>query len=418
MSFSTVQLGRLLLTELPQNPAVDQSSVPTLSYSGRLLHVVGQEAYPLSTSAQMAALHDDLQGMVGGQYLIPVVFGDKSDRNGYYSVYGAQDTLQNWNGEVITNDWQVDLQRVGADLEVDFESRLTGPSTVNTTLALTGSQWNSPPGGHYAFYGLGTPTVPSVNRPCSDGTNQRVWVPGNLGSTPPTTARWGCAVGKYGNGRCRFLDSSGLERSGINFAVSSVTSWTLTNGVTQVTPGTGGNILDVNVWTGGAWRVKHWDINYGGSLIGAPWSSVNVLRNDYETVIVRLVADSGGTRVLVDLTLRRGSRFIEFYVNAAASNTIQIVRHDSEAGTVGSGSSAGTVTATTTDSDGNMFTIGSAHTATASTNPAGLSVTAATMDAYVGSVAGGAGANALDTASALMAQYLGRRGETVYAVRR
>jgi hypothetical protein len=410
MAFSTVQLGRLALTELPQRPATEQSSAMTLDTTGRLLHVAGQEAYPLSTTARMAALHDDLQGLVKGGYLVPVTFGDKSDRNGFYTVYSAQSGLQNWNGETITDDWAVDLQRVGTDLEIDFESRLTGPTTVNTTLALTGAQWNSPPSGHYAFYGLGS--SPSITRACSDGPAQTVYIPGGLAS-PPTAVRWGCPVGSYGNGRTRFLDSSGLERSGIDFSVGSVTSWTLTNGMVRVQPGATGAMLDIACWSGGAWQTKGWDLSLNAVALSG-WSSVNVLRNDYETVIVRLVKDASG-RVLIDLTLRRGSRFVEVYVTTPASATIKAVRHTTEAGTAGTG----TVTATANDAAGNQYTLGSAHTTTADTTNGGLSSTgSATADFYIGAVVGGTGSGALDNSSSLMQQYLGRRGEYVQAVRR
>lgn len=412
MAFSTVQLGRLALTELPQNQATEQLSAQTLASTGRLLHVTGQEAYPLSTAAQMAALHDDLQGMVAGSYMIPVTFGDKSDRNGFYTVYSAQSGLKNWNGSKITDDWQVDLQRIGSPLEIDFESRLTGPNVVNNSFSLsaTAVNWNSPPANAYAFYS--GQIASTLTRACSDGPSQLVYF--ISAGNPPTSVRWGCGVADYGNGRARFLDSAGLERSGINFSVTNVASWTLTNGLVRVQPGSSGNTLDVACWAGGAWQTKAWDLSYtGGNMSG--WQSANVLRNDYEMTILRLIKDGVGFRVQIDLTLRRGSRFVEIYINVGSPSTISVLRHTAEAGT----SATGTVTATSNDAAGNKYTVGSAHTFTANTTTGGLSLAGtSTLDCYIGAVVGGSGATSGDLAADLLNQYAGRRGETVQAVRR
>lgn len=409
MSFSTVQVGRLALKELPQNPVTEQSSQLMMSTQGRLLHVVGQEAYPLSTVGQMAALHDDLQGLVAGAYLIPVTFGDKADRNGYYVVYTAQSGLQNWNGEAITDDWAADLQRVGSQLEVDLESRVTGPQTVNNSFALTGVLWNSPPGGHGMFWS-GVTTPSAVTRTSADGVNQVVWT----GLPLQNTYRWGCQVTAYGNGRARFQDDNSIERSGTNFSLGNPALWTLSNGLVRVQPGTSGNTIDVAAWTGGAWQIKAWDLTYGGVSLGS-WSSAGLLRNDYETVILRLVKDLNPGRTLIDLTLRRGSRFVEIYINAETSTTLKVVRHSAEAGT----SATGTVTATANDGAGNKYSVGSAHTFTADVANGGLSLAATTtLDAYIGAVVSGTGAVAGDAATDLLAQYAGRRGEYVQAVRR
>lgn len=412
---STIKLGRLTLTEMPflagqDNPATESGS--QISPYGRLLRVAGQEGYPASfTAGQLSALHDDLQGLVQAQSVIPVTFTDKSDRNAFYVVYSASNALQNWSGnELIKDGWVIDLQRVGTDHEVDFESRLTGPNTVNTTTGLTGTQWNSPPAGHYAFSGWGAYSV--FTRACADGPAQTLYT--DSFANPPTTARWGCSLSNYPNGRARFLDQNGLERSGIQFG-PSLTSWTLSNGLVQVQPGSGGNTIDVACWSGSAWHNKQWDLTYSGTNLSG-WSSANLLRNDYEQVTLRLVRDLS-ERILIDLTLRRGSRFLEVYIQQdLATGTFKVVRHTAEAGTSGTG----TLTASVNDTNGDQYTIGSAHTVTADTTNGGLSSAAGvtSFDCYIGAVVGGTGAASIDNASSLMTQYLGRRGEYVQAVRR
>jgi len=412
---STIKLGRLTLSELPtlgsqENPATESGSQGNTS--GRILKVAGSEGYPVNmTTAQLSALHDDMQGLVQAQSVIPVMFTDKSDRNAYYIVNAASNALQNWsNGGSVKDSWAIDLQRLGTSLEVDFESRLTGPSTVNTTLGLSGTQAVSPPGGHYAFSSAGS--YATISRACSDGTAQTVYTA--VAGNPPTTARWGCAISNYANGRCRFLDQSNLERSGIQFGPNQ-SVWTISNGLVQVQPGSGGNTIDVACWSGSAWHNKLWDLSLSGTNLSG-WSSANLLRNDYEALTLRLVKDLS-ERVLIDLTLRRGSRVVEVYLQQdSSSGSFKVVRHNAEAGTAGTG----TVTATVNDGNGDQYTVGSAHTTTADTTNGGLTSPAgsSTFDCYIGAVVGGTGASALDKAPELMLEYLGRRGEQVVAVRR
>jgi hypothetical protein len=413
---STIKLGRLTLTEMPfvngnqENPATESGSQQ--SPYGRLMHVAGQEGYPVAaTTGQLSALHDDIQGLVQAQSVIPVMFTDKSDRNAYYVVYSASNALENFSGgEGVKDTWAIDLQRVGTSLEVDFESRMTGPTTVNTSLGLTGTQAVSPPGGAYAFSSASG--WATISRASADGTAQTVYT--QSFANPPTSVRWGCPISSYANGRCRFIDQNGFERSGIQFGPSQG-SWTISNGLVQVQPGSGGNTIDVACWSGSAWHNKLWDITLSGVNLSG-WSSANLLRNDYEALTLRLVKDNS-ERVLIDLTLRRGSRVVEIYVQQdLAAGTFKVVRHNAEAGTSGTG----TLTATANDANGDQYTIGSAHATTADTVNGGLSAAAGltAADFYIGAVVGGTGAPVLDRAAELMLEYLGRRGEQVVAVRR
>lgn len=387
MSYSKIQIGRLSLTELPQNGGVETVSQGAQQPPQRLLRIIGQEGFPINgTQASLAALHDDIQGLATGYYLVPVTFGDKSDRNAYYRVYAAQNTELDWSAnEAVSDSWQIDLERVGSELEIDLESRLTGPATVNNSFSWASSEsLFSPPSGAYAL----NPGASPITRPCADGPDQSVYVA--LGA--PNSARWGCSLANYGNGRCRFLDDQGIERSGINFSPASLTTWTMSNGIVQVTPGTAGNTLTVQHWSGApaaggarSWQNRGWDLTNAGTQLSG-WSSVNLLRNDYEMLVVRLVKDvpSQG-RVLIDLTLRRGSRFVEVYIASGFSSTWKLVRHNSEAGTLG-GLGNAALTANVDNSAGNQYTIGSAHTFTADTTNGGISATGTTFDAYIGAV--------------------------------
>lgn len=403
--FSTIQLGRLALTELPQNPASEAQSALTMDTSGRLLHLVGQELLQTSSIANLAAIQDDAQGGVKEGLLIPVTFGDKVNLNGYYLFYGVTHSVANWNNETILTDWTADIQYVGRENEVDLESRVSGPLTVQNSFTLTGVSWCAPPIGHYGFVsGNSAPTL--ISRTGAEGV-VKVW----YGLQLLTTYRWGCAVANYPGGRARILNL-GIERTGVNVAVTQG-SWELQNSLVRVRPLTSGGVIEVASYSGSAWQPKSWDITLGGTSLGVA-TSAKILRNDYEACSVRLLWDLNPGRITVDLTLRRGSRFVEVYVQTAVSATMKIVRASAEAGT----SATGTVTATSNDSAGNRYTIGSAHTFTPDAANGGISLTATAMDAYIGCVIGGSGAVAGDAATDLLAAYGGRRSEFVWAVRR
>lgn len=403
MSWGTVTVGRLALRE-----SLDSAAETVDAQTGsRTLTIVGQEAHPDLTSTQIAQIQDDIHGLYGA--FVPATFTMKSDRNGYYRVAGAQATLANWSGEVITADWQLVLSRVGSDTEVDIESRLSGAVTRNTSFAATGERWHAPPPAAYGYWS-GTSIPSTVSRTGTDGA---VTVYRGVGST--VNPRWGCSVGNYLAGRCRFLDGNGVERTGLGFTTAA-TGWELSNSLTKVnTSPAGSGVLQVSAYTGGGWQAKQWDILAGGSSLGAPLGC-SVLRNEPECVIVRLLFGTATLgRVTVDALLRRGSRFVELYVQAETSTTLKVVRGTTEAGTSGTGY----VSATSNDGAGNRYIVGSALTFTADTANGGLSLASTTtLDAFVGVVVGGGSAVAGDQAANLYSQYLGAPAESVQGVRR
>jgi hypothetical protein len=409
--FGTVQLGRLALVEIPKYAAVDQDSDRN-SY-GRTLSIQGQESSPGffgTTAAQLAAKVDDLVGMIGE--LIPATFSDKADRNGYYTVATASASLTNWEGETESMTWSATLTRVGTPFEIDLESRLTGAVTRNTSFpasAATGSRSHTPPIGAYGYWS--GPTLPSaVSRSSEDGT-----LTAYTALPITSTTRWGCSLGNYPLARVRFLDDNGIERSGTQFQIGNAALWTLKNALVNVTPISSGGVMNVASYTGGAYQTKNWDLQVGGVSLGAP-VSVSLLRNEYELCVVRLLWTQTPGRVTADLTLRRGSRLLELYIQTETSSTIKVVRGSAEAG---SSAVTGYVTASANDGAGNKYIIGGAHTFTADTANGGISLAATTtLDAFVGVVAGGTGAVTGDKAADLYSQYLGFPAEQVRGTRR
>lgn len=409
-TFGTIAIGRLSLVEIPANPASSASQSPSAGTAPRTLSLSGQESFPAATATTLAALqakHADILGLVGA--FVPVTFGDKIDLNGYYRVASAGADAINWTGETATADWTLALERAGADTEVDVESRLTGGVRVNNFSAV-GSRWHAPPIGHDSYWS-GTGSAPStVTRTGADGA-MTVY----LGLPTPCIPRYNCTVGNYLSGRVRFTDTNGIERTGIAFPTTA-SGWTLHNALVRVTPIASLGILSIDAYTGGAWHTKNWDVQSGGVSLGAP-KSVSLLRNEPEIVVLRLLWSLAPGRVTADITLRRGSRFAELYIQAEVAATLKVVRGTIETGASGGGGAY--VTAAAGDGAGNRFIVGSALTSAADTTIGGISLAATTtLDAFVGVVAGGSGAVAGDLAADLFNQYVASAAELVQGVRR
>jgi hypothetical protein len=129
--------------------------------------------------------------------------------------------------------------------------------------------------------------------------------------------------------------------------------------------------------------------------------------------VVRITKSMAPGRVTVDLTLRRGSRFVEVYVQHQFGTTLVFQRATAEATTA----STGYLTATVADANGHKFVIGSVRSYVADNVQGGLSKAATpTLDTFVG--VSPAAAAAGDLPADLFKQYLGVQSETVQGVRR
>lgn len=378
--------------------------------TSRTLDLTGQESNPPRTRATVVSLHDSINALDVG-VPIPVTFTDKPERDGYYQVSDASSTITEYVGDTVTADWKISLTRLGSAGEVDLQSRLTGTVRDND-FSLLGERWHAPPIGHYAYYtGSSNPT--SMTRTSADGTIT-VYRDVPAGVSP----RWGCDPGDYLAGRARINDttaaSAALEVDGTERPLPA-DAWALSNGLVNVTPTASAGVLDVQAYTGSAWHSKYWNITLGGSTV-AGWDAASILRNDPEQCILRLTASRSPGRATLDLTLRRGSRFVEGYLQSGSSSTLAVYLQTSETNT--SHAASGYVVATNDDSDGNRFAAGSAHTFTAHTN-GGISASASTaLDFWLAVQAGGSSAADGDTATDLRNMYIACMAESTYAVRR
>ncbi|MFI2761406.1 hypothetical protein ACH5A3_21430 [Streptomyces echinatus] len=373
----------------------------------RTLDLEGQESYPPLTRGQVIARHDGINSLNPGQ-VIPATFTDKPERNGYYTVKSAASTYSEHRGERVTADWKVSLQRVGSDSETDLQSRLTGAVRLND-FSLTGERWHAPPIGHYGYY-TGTTNPTTMTRATADGT-MTVYrgVPANV------SPRWGCPPTSYLTGRVRVTTAGGQEVYGVDVPLAA-SGWALANGLVNITPSASAS-FDVQAYTGGAWHSKLWNVSASGSGSSiTSWDGATLLRNDPEAAILRLTKSLSPGRATLDLTLRRGSRTVEGYLQTGTAATLAAYRASLETNT--SFATSGYVTATGDDGDGNRFAVGSARTFTAHTNGGVTKAATTSLDFWIGVVAGGGSAVSGDAATDLRNQYVACMPEAVYGVRR
>lgn len=396
--YGDLTIGRLLLRETFKA----DESVGT----ARTLDLEGQESTPPLTRAALVWRHDNVLALEGG-CVHPLTFTDKPERNCYVSIDSVSAEYTEWRSEVVTSNWKLGLTRLGSDSEIDLQSRLTGAVRVND-FSLTGERWHAPPIGHYG-YQTGTSNPTTMTRAGADGT-----ITVYRGIPAGASPRWGCTPANYLNGRVR-LTSSGTELCGVDQSLSP-TGWALTNGLVNVAVGASAS-FDVQAYTGGAWRSKLWNVSVAGSASSiTSWDGATLLRNDPEHVILRLSKGLNPGRATLDLTLRRGSRTVEGYLQTTTSNTLAAYRSTLETNT--SFAASGYVVATSNDGDGNKFAAGSARTFTAHTNGGVQKASSTTLDFWVGVVAGGSSAVSGDAATDLRNMYVACLPETIYAVRR
>lgn len=362
--YGDLKVGRLLLRETFKAG----ESVGT----ERTFDLEGQESSPPLTRTDLVWRHDNLLAMESG-CVLPLTFTDKPERNCYVNLDSASAEYTEWRGEVVTSDWKLGMTRLGSDAEIDLQSRLTGVARVND-FSLVGERWHAPPIGHYG-YQTGTTSPSTMTRTGADGA-MTVYRGIPAGVSP----RWGCLPAAYLSGRVR-LTSNGTELCGVDQPLAP-TGWALGNGLVNVAPGASAS-LDVQAYTGGAWRSKLWNVSVAGSASSiTSWDGATLLRNDCEQVILRLTKGLNPGRATLDLTLRRGSRTVEGYLQTSTSNTLAVYRSTLETNT--SVAASGYVTATYDDGDSNRFAAGSARAFTAHTNGGIVKAAATAMDFWIG----------------------------------
>lgn len=390
MTFDPVTIGGIALRETI-DPVPDSDGTITLS---------GQESFPPQPERDVLAAHHSVTAL-SDQQVVPVVFTDKAELTGFYVVNSGKSAIERFD-LIVSATWQLTMSALGSERAVEFESRV--PSIARSTELAgppTSSLWHAPPSGFTSYYTGATVPTGSVVRSSADGP-----VTAFTGLPVGISPRWTVPAASYLLGASRvLLDGSRIAGT----FTPSFGTWELNNGIVRLTPAGAG--FAVQCWGGASWEsLKTWTPTVGGvALTGTP--ELTILRNDPEETILRLSWVSNPGRVTVDLSLRRGARFVTGVMKRHASATIGLVMSTAEAATAFTGG----LKATAADVDGNRYVIGSSRTITTTTGTASIAKAASSLDFFIGHEFSSAPVSG-DAASDLLSQYLGTVGDRTRAV--
>jgi hypothetical protein len=392
--YGPLTVGRLVLAE----PMKVSERAGSLSLSGQ------ESSVPL-TRAQLYAVHADLISLRDS--VVPVTFPDKPERDGFYSVSSASSELTDWQNEVVTADWKIDLVRLGSTGEVDLSASLFARARPVAS-AVTGVHWHGLPVGADA-YDTGATLPLTIARTGSDGV-----VPVYYSVPLDTSPRWRSTAAGSRLGRARLLDA-GREVSGVRDVAPA--AWELSNSLVRVKPLAGAGAapsLEVATWLGGDWRIKQWALYADGDMLG-PWTSATILRNDFEECGLRLTSSRpAGGRLTLDVWLRRGGRMVDLHAETGVASFWTADLWATEAAATVGNYRAGSAD----DANGLRFQVGST-TAFGLATHGGIVTSAAaqTWSGWLG-VQLGASPSPGEAFLDLQAQYVGSPDEVVTAVPR
>lgn len=382
----TLQIGRIAFDGDVWTSQLGQSG-QSLSLSGE------QQVASLGATGQ--DFRRQLRAMTG--QTVPMSWPESPIEEGWWTVNGASADIS----RPTFVEWSVDLSRVGSESESEFESHLVGADLRNDH-GLTGRRFHAAPVAAYAYRVGGT--LPStIVRVGEDGN---VTTHLDVGDVNPV---WSVAPSGWYAGAAT-VTVSGRVVAGRE-APNTPRDWQIDNSLVRVTPGVDGSI-DVGCWdpqTAG-WVDKTFDFRINGGRVPS-WEAVAVLHNTPAQVGIRLTRPT----MTLDLSVRRGSRFVIGTIKRDVASDIKIERITAEAATVFTGG----IHATSNDANGNRYVIGTAQSHTADTAQGGIEKTDTSSFSWmVGYEINGTTAQAGDTASDMMAQHIGYVAETVRPVLR
>lgn len=345
--------------------------------------------------------------------VIPVTWSEDSDLDGFYRLTGAQVDTRSLNDKGFLP-FTLQLERFGSSADVAVQSVIVGTSLTNDVGITEGETvpfHALPPG----FYSYDISTSPSNLTRTADDGSVRVFYGIDFTVDPV----WSIDPADYYTSAA-YITTGGYLRAGRKVA-NSPTSFELGNHLVKVAPGSGGTAgqLVVSHYDGSSWDSKSWRVGYGATTtyVTADWSTLAIFRNDAEAVTIRLVSTRGTSgAVTLDLTIRRGSRFLSGVLSVPQASAVRLQTVTNETGSTftPTGASAGFgVRADANDAGGNRYIIGAPNT-TSKGAVGYIERASSTMPFLLGLEVGGTGAATGDTADDLSLQYLGAVTEKVY----
>lgn len=311
ISFNWVSQDRLRITGQIKELASLEASLASRD------QLLGQQKRPGHSG--LVAVHSILDPTVDGYYIL---------ENATVAAQSSLGSLANSPGLLP---YSADLTRLNT---VMFESILSGGVLTNDHSISAGTPWFTPPAhvSSVAPFGgpWGQPGVRDYDALDSDygPTNYVALYPD---VSPPTHPIWTVDPRGFYLGASRLYANGYVITGNPTFSMFTFQSpqpaftaqnWMMTNGVIRV-EATDTYKFEISIFDGTVWEgVSEWEWVIGN--ISTPgWWHLQVLRNDPEEVSIRLFANRRLTssRVTLDLSLRRGSRYVRGYMASDSTAT-------------------------------------------------------------------------------------------------
>ena len=374
----------------------------------------------VATIEEAKYYRDELIAMSKLDIPVPLTYTGDVTLKGYCKLKGASVDISRYTLAGVS--YSLDLIWLGVPGEVNMESHFSGALIENNhSITSTTMQMHAPPRQAYNYYHTGTLT----NTLREHYQDQSVYIKtgGNLRAT---NATWNCEPENYYEGAVEikikdYHDALRL-RAGRN-SDNKPTDAVIQNGMMKLVV-LGDNTSQCRFTTyiydpdlDDYASAQTWAISAtSNETEWQSWQSIQILKNEPQIATIRLTTHYNATtrdgRLVFDITLKRGSRNIEFVASQWQAQQLNVKSVSALAGT----NATGYVAATSSNNEGNKYMIGSPTTYTADTTNLGISVSGTTaVKGFIGAVVGSAsGAN---TADNVRDQYLDSIFETVRIVK-
>jgi len=305
-----------------------------------------------------------------------------------------------------------------------FESQFSGALIENNhSISSTDSQYFAPPAGAFSVHipSVGTGTAPAIeDRVASYSTGTSTLKFFSSGTLRNNNIEFECNPEDYLKGAVK-ISTNGKVRNGTYSTNLNVDQAVIENGLVklELINSNTQSRFKTSLWDSDDWRsVKEYAVSKGSSESEWDgWNTVQIIKNYPECGTLRFSSQAntdGSGRLIFDVSLRRGSRYFSLVVSSyGTADEIHIERTTAEAATAGTGY----IVATTNDSEGNKYILGSPNTITNDLTNGGIHLTATQMKAFVGYVFNGTSAAGQNTADNMRDAYLDFVYEYVRTIR-
>ena len=390
----TIQIGRLVITS-PESLGISGGvGEKRFSIRGRLGGVENEMSH-------LKYIRDQLNSMARMDEHVPFRYSGDSTLDGYVKVNSASIDISKYLLGSFT--YSIDMEYIGREGDVNFESRLTGAILENdfSIVNATTEQFHSAPGNHYAYVHNSNPS--SNTRTAKDLTSTSASATTTLFLKQSDTlrnsnAQYSVDTEDYYKGACRISMGTHTKKTnaGVITTENSVMcgkdanvwnvgdSLILENGLFKLVLGTSSIQAKINTTIYDETQYaseKEWVFSSGTVATGAQkgndyagWRRVQILTNKPELCVVRattyLNTDKSG-RLVVDFALRRGSHFATVIANNFTAGTdvnFGLEAAPAQTPTTSNITSGYLIDGDTTPEDGNRWIVGSSATLSSSTN--------------------------------------------------